>query len=83
MGALGVSALLVATGVGIGMHSLETLRAVTAAELVLEPGLMWVAVGAAAVSLVAKEVSGAAPHGSWWHPTGRVDTTRHPSRGKG
>jgi hypothetical protein len=35
MGALGVSALLVATGVGIGMHSLETLRAVTAAELVL------------------------------------------------
>jgi cation diffusion facilitator family transporter len=54
MGALGVSTLLVATGAGIGLHSLETLRALAAGELSLH-GPMWVAVGAAAVSLVAKE----------------------------
>jgi len=54
MGTLGVSTLLVATGAGIGLHSLETFRALAAAELSLD-GPMWVAVGAAAVSLVAKE----------------------------
>lgn len=54
MGALAVSSLLVATGAGIGLHSLDTLRALAAGQLTLD-GPMWVAVGAAALSLVAKE----------------------------